>query len=217
MNTRESFLADVIANPADDAVRLIYADWLEDNGEGERAEFIRVQCELAIPCRHEGRLHHDQCERCNRLRKRERELLVHTADWWINEVAKPLGWKAFNLESRHSLYMTIPHEWARGFVAQLTLPAEIWLAHADTLTAAQPIERVTLTTWPDSADHSRMFMWNGESGRRWISIDVAIRERWPRIAFTLPPRLQGTHGTVSINNGPLLNLTKWSITPAKNN
>ena len=25
---------------------LIFADWLEENGQAERAEFIRVQCEL---------------------------------------------------------------------------------------------------------------------------------------------------------------------------
>ncbi len=43
---RAAFLADIIANPDDDAPRLIFADWLEDNGEGDRAEFIRVQCEL---------------------------------------------------------------------------------------------------------------------------------------------------------------------------
>jgi uncharacterized protein (TIGR02996 family) len=30
-------------DPQDDAVRLIYADWLEDQGRNERAEFIRLQ------------------------------------------------------------------------------------------------------------------------------------------------------------------------------
>jgi uncharacterized protein (TIGR02996 family) len=30
-----------------DALRLVFADWLEDHGELERAEFIRVQIELA--------------------------------------------------------------------------------------------------------------------------------------------------------------------------
>ena len=36
--------AAVCADPADDAVRLVYADWLEENGQPERAEFIRTQC-----------------------------------------------------------------------------------------------------------------------------------------------------------------------------
>jgi uncharacterized protein (TIGR02996 family) len=45
--TRAAFLADIRARPEDDSPRLIYADWLDDHGEPERAEFIRVQCQLA--------------------------------------------------------------------------------------------------------------------------------------------------------------------------
>jgi uncharacterized protein (TIGR02996 family) len=45
--TRESFLADIRARPEDDAPRLIYADWLEEHDDSVRAEFIRLQCELA--------------------------------------------------------------------------------------------------------------------------------------------------------------------------
>jgi uncharacterized protein (TIGR02996 family) len=44
---RAAFLAAIRDNPEDDLPRLIYADWLEEHGEPERAEFIRVQCELA--------------------------------------------------------------------------------------------------------------------------------------------------------------------------
>jgi uncharacterized protein (TIGR02996 family) len=43
----EGFLADILANPADDTPRLVYADWLEENGDEARAEFIREQIELA--------------------------------------------------------------------------------------------------------------------------------------------------------------------------
>src|SRR6478672_4438581 len=35
----------VCENPTDDTPRLAYADWLEENGQPERAEFIRLQCE----------------------------------------------------------------------------------------------------------------------------------------------------------------------------
>ena len=42
-----SFLRAVVAEPDDDAVRLVYADWLDEHDQPERAEFIRVQCELA--------------------------------------------------------------------------------------------------------------------------------------------------------------------------
>lgn len=35
----------VCDNAADDTPRLAYADWLEENGNRERAEFIRLQCD----------------------------------------------------------------------------------------------------------------------------------------------------------------------------
>jgi uncharacterized protein (TIGR02996 family) len=47
MTTPETFVAAILAHPEEDTPRLIYADWLEEQGEGERAEFIRLQCEQA--------------------------------------------------------------------------------------------------------------------------------------------------------------------------
>src|SRR5262249_1690047 len=47
MDTGKAILADIIANPEDDTPRLVYADWLEENGKETRAEFIRVQLALA--------------------------------------------------------------------------------------------------------------------------------------------------------------------------
>src|SRR5262249_25585093 len=41
-----SFLAEIIANPEDDAPRLVFADWLDENGEADRADFIREQIRL---------------------------------------------------------------------------------------------------------------------------------------------------------------------------
>jgi uncharacterized protein (TIGR02996 family) len=42
----EGFLRAILAEPDDDAHRLVFADWLEDHGDPERAEFIRLQIEL---------------------------------------------------------------------------------------------------------------------------------------------------------------------------
>src|SRR5579884_4313008 len=43
--THDSFLQAILEAPDDDAPRLIYADWLEENGEPERAEYIRLEIE----------------------------------------------------------------------------------------------------------------------------------------------------------------------------
>jgi uncharacterized protein (TIGR02996 family) len=52
MSLQSAFLADIAANVEDDAPRLVYADWLTDNGDPNRAAFIRAQCRLAKmgPC-----------------------------------------------------------------------------------------------------------------------------------------------------------------------
>jgi uncharacterized protein (TIGR02996 family) len=47
MSDEKALLAAIWEYPHDDTVRLVYADWLQENGQPERAEFIRVQLELA--------------------------------------------------------------------------------------------------------------------------------------------------------------------------
>jgi uncharacterized protein (TIGR02996 family) len=52
MNTSPELLGllrDAKANPDDIAPRLILADWLDDHGEPERAEFVRLQCGGTTP------------------------------------------------------------------------------------------------------------------------------------------------------------------------
>lgn len=46
MSEHPGFWQEIIANPDDDTPRLIYADWLEEQGEIQRADFIRTQCQL---------------------------------------------------------------------------------------------------------------------------------------------------------------------------
>lgn len=47
MSDRAAFISTILDNPADDTARLVFADWLEEHGEPERAEFIRCQIEAA--------------------------------------------------------------------------------------------------------------------------------------------------------------------------
>lgn len=70
-----TFIRMIAAQPKEDGPRLVYADWLEEHGECERAEFIRVQIELATPGLSSRRM--------RALRIRERELLF---DWDIGVV-----------------------------------------------------------------------------------------------------------------------------------
>jgi uncharacterized protein (TIGR02996 family) len=78
MSLERAFLDDIIAHPADDAPRLVYADWLEERGDQasrDRAEFIRGQIELeGLP---------ELSPRRWELERREAALLAaYRAEWW---------------------------------------------------------------------------------------------------------------------------------------
>jgi uncharacterized protein (TIGR02996 family) len=72
------FLQAILAEPGDAALRLIYADWLDERGDDasrRRAEYLRVECELdGLPPKDRRRRH---------LRGRLQELRGSVGDdWW---------------------------------------------------------------------------------------------------------------------------------------
>src|SRR5262245_10292110 len=74
MNESKAFLKAICDEPDEDSHRLVYADWLDEHGDPGRAEFIRVQIELA-------RMQGDDPRRPAYAR-RECELLdVYRAEW----------------------------------------------------------------------------------------------------------------------------------------
>jgi uncharacterized protein (TIGR02996 family) len=156
----QAFLADIIAHPADDAPRLILADWLDERGgegDAERAEFIRVQCALArLPpardaceCWESAYEPTSACPRCLReeaLHARERELLARLCVRLPGET--PFGTRCvMTLDSR-----VRPDESSlpvltlrRGFVGAAALAVTDYLDHTEALQAAQPVREVRLT------------------------------------------------------------------------
>ena len=68
----EALLRAVLDAPADDLPRLAYADWLDEQGEGDHAQFIRCQLRLA-QIGHRPGCGNRSCP-CSRLSRRAREL-----------------------------------------------------------------------------------------------------------------------------------------------
>jgi uncharacterized protein (TIGR02996 family) len=90
MSDGKALLAVIWEHPHEDTPRLVYADWLQETGKPvnvARAEFIRVQCELA-------RLDEDDPKRPV-LEKRERSLLRKHQKDWIKDLPKPLTHAGF--------------------------------------------------------------------------------------------------------------------------
>lgn len=80
MSIEKQFLSDILAHPEDDAPRLIYADWLEDHGDPDRAELFRAQIERAKLSRHDPRY--------EELERREEALIAKHKARWGGKVAK---------------------------------------------------------------------------------------------------------------------------------
>lgn len=115
----ETFLQAIRDEPDDDIPRLVYADWLEENGQAERAEFIRTQVELP-GVRDRGR--------SLELLRQLRALMVEYRDRWLGPLATAAPEAVFE----------------RGFVQEVTLDAGVFLDMAEQLLATHPITRVRL-------------------------------------------------------------------------
>jgi uncharacterized protein (TIGR02996 family) len=114
----EAFLQEICDHPDDDAPRLVYADWLEEHGDGDRAEFIRTQCELA-------RLGADDPRRPG-LEAREGALLERHGPRWARPVAGLVArWR-----------------FARGFVESVTMAPGPFLTQHETLFRLAPVRAV---------------------------------------------------------------------------
>lgn len=125
MTPDEAFRRDIVAHPDDDTPRLIYADWLDDQGGEEnaaRAEFIRAQCRLE-------QIEEFEPERLE-LEDRAEELLRRHGQRWRNECPVAL--------SSETMFR-------RGFIEDVCLSVTEWQKHAPALFASLPLRGVHLT------------------------------------------------------------------------
>lgn len=146
----QCFLRAIIARPDDDLPRLIAADRLDENGEPERAEFIRVQVSLATA----GQCHGLPAAECDigddgplcpvcRLLSREREL---GGFWDVGYNPGLINWnRVYEKEFVSNVDSGVwRHQFRRGFIESITLPARDLIRHANAIFAAQPVTEVRL-------------------------------------------------------------------------
>ena len=133
MSEREAFMRAICENPDDDTPRLVFADWLQEHDEEERAEFIRVSIEVA-------RLSTDD-DRLDGLILRECELQERYGKQWLAELPVP--------SPEHIDWVKGPGGWLegepfdRGFAGRLWVKtAGALVKHADKLFATSPVQRL---------------------------------------------------------------------------
>jgi uncharacterized protein (TIGR02996 family) len=146
MPDQKAFLQAIRDAPEDDAVRLVYSDWLEEQGQDARAEFIRVQCALA------------RCPRRSSRRKglaaRVDELWRQFEDQWLREDLTACGlWELAveeypgEPESADDLLCVfgfLGWEYQRGFLAELRGSVTTLLSSLPCLDRLPPLETLYL-------------------------------------------------------------------------
>src|SRR6266536_2591802 len=80
MSSADTFLAGIRERPEDDAERLVFADWLEEQDEPDRAEFIRLQVRLAQLSDHDPARFD--------LEERAQDLLAEHQSRWLSHLPK---------------------------------------------------------------------------------------------------------------------------------
>lgn len=142
--TALALLRAILSDPRDDTPRLVYADWLDENGEPDRAEFIRVQC--AIPeaeadvCPSHPKYAAELQGRLDDLRRRERELVDGIMGMGVEILPVVAGLTRTNLApggygwyARDDPGAAVDATFSRGFVSAVTCPAAVWLRHHESL------------------------------------------------------------------------------------
>lgn len=151
MYSELDLLRAIVADPDADAPRLAYAEWKEDCGDPDRAEFVRIQCALAAlasDARHDQPLHH-----------RELELLrKHCFEWesqLLGLVRLKLGCRWFGRKAKTATsIMPVYH---RGFVEDITLDLATFLSAAQDLSRVLPL-RTLRTYCPRKVDASDLIL-----------------------------------------------------------
>ncbi len=201
MTERDAFVAAIIDDPAADSRREIFADWLEENGEGEYAEFIRVQLELSrsFPSGTPILMGYEEIyERWRKLWTRQRELLsidgppiwgTHTRVRNFVKETQAYRWMGPCVAAKCCVFV-------RGFVESVEIRFADWVKFAASILAAHPVNEVTLLTFPEREEMLQLLRSRGYSDERVRSWDrshgndffwdntvawESLKPLWPRI------------------------------------
>jgi uncharacterized protein (TIGR02996 family) len=126
MSDEEALLAAIAAQPEEDTPRLAYADWLDEHGDHIRAEFIRVQIEIARV----ETLPRMVLNRHVDLFKRQQDLLDNHRDALLGQLA------AFSKVAEI--------EFERGFVSELALGVDSLVNSRPSIASTNPLPRIII-------------------------------------------------------------------------
>jgi uncharacterized protein (TIGR02996 family) len=170
MSDHAALLRAILVDPADDAPRLVLADWLDENGEPERAEFIRLDIAARRNPRSAASANVAARWKCSIYAIRHiREL---TCSAWPADLRQTFQWDRmtrsgpaygnirivghFQLASGKEARFVLDRG---GFVAEISLPVAAFLAHAEALFRVHPATTIHLKGRAPFAGSSASHSW----------------------------------------------------------
>jgi uncharacterized protein (TIGR02996 family) len=111
MTDGEALLRGVLADPFCNVPRLVYADWLEENGEPERAEFIRAHIEASEYEKTSKRLNTCKCDGGNN----SCETCQDEHIWNAHQTRLLMLFKSFTPTEKYSIRVFINHDGSIDF------------------------------------------------------------------------------------------------------
>ncbi len=152
MSDADALLNAIAAHPDEDTPRLMYADWLDEHGQPDRAEFIRVQIEIA----RKEHLPRAELNRYVPLYERNQELIDnHRAELLGPLAALPTDAR---IEYRRGFVAEVTMSWGSAFDANEADP-NFYTKHF--LSHSIPVLRLVLTV---SIDEARRFLTHHRKG-----------------------------------------------------
>lgn len=138
MTERDALLRAILQQPEEDTVRLAFADYCDEDGESDYAEFIRGQV------------------RGERVRIGTNRFRQWFAPWW--GFGQPFGLSHNRGATRAVVRDAVGYGGgvrvgpgpdcivvSRGFVSEIHLPCAAFMQHAEAIFRAHPVTRVVLT------------------------------------------------------------------------
>lgn len=160
-------LEAIAADPADDTVRLAFADWLDEHGDADRAEFIRAQIAL-----HPVKMRYSASERSpehQALADREHALLSAHLGEWVG------GYPAWA--------KVCAGNFTRGFLWRFDATPKQWLASGPALRRFVPVEHLFIRG--PSSRHAQLWTDSSTFGLRHLHL-VEVRNDALRAATDSP-------------------------------
>lgn len=169
-------LGEMLSKPLDDGIRLVVADWLEDHAIELWPSFIRLSVEISVKSKEGGGFYE------------ETDQYREDSEAWLSLFHSRKSWLPRALVEGEG---NVTWTWRRGFIEEIEVAPQDFLAVAPALFASHPVQKVTLAGRKpqdtfDSLSDERLFRDKYPKGAVWWYRIDQEKDLFDRYSHWLP-------------------------------